>query len=86
MNAALGTGAVALLLLALAACATPEELRAQDEATCAGYGFKAGTTEFANCLQRESLVRRYSTPQPGWYGPGGGWGPGWYPPAPGMMW
>jgi hypothetical protein len=85
--AALGKAALALLLLGLAACQSPEELRAQDEGTCARYGFTPGTTDFANCLQRESLARRYAVPQPGWYGPGGGWmGPGWYPPPPGSMW
>jgi hypothetical protein len=77
------------LLLALAACQSPEELRAADEAACAGYGFRPGTSDFANCLQRESLARRYAVPPPGWYGPGWvgpGWvGPGWYPPPPGML-
>jgi hypothetical protein len=78
----IGSTCLALALLMLAACQSPEELRARDEATCASYGFKAGSTEFANCLQRESLARRYATPQPGWYGPA--WfGPGWYPPPPG---
>lgn len=82
----LGRGAaLGLLLLGLAACQSPEEVRARDEAVCTGYGFKPDTTDFANCLQRESLARRYSAPQPGWYGPG--WmGPGWYPPPPGAMW
>ncbi len=74
-----------LMLLSLAACQSAEELRAQDESVCASYGFKPGTTDFANCLQRESLARRYAAPQPGWYGPGG-FGPGWYPPPPGWMW
>jgi hypothetical protein len=45
--------------LALASCVSPEELRREDEATCTGYGFHAGTDAFANCLQKESLARRY---------------------------
>ena len=49
---------LAICALALAAsCVSPEELRHEDEAACTGYGFKAGTNEFANCLQRESLAR-----------------------------
>ena len=50
---------LAVSLLALAGCATPEQLRQRDEAACASYGFQRGTTEFAACLQRESLARRY---------------------------
>ena len=42
-----------------ASCVSPEELRHEDEATCAGYGFHVGTDAFATCLQRESLARRY---------------------------
>ncbi len=49
------------LLFGLAACASPEELRRQDEAACASYGFKPGTPEFAACLQRESIARRYGS-------------------------
>jgi hypothetical protein len=30
----------------------PEELRREDEATCAGYGFHVGTDAFASCLQQ----------------------------------
>jgi hypothetical protein len=74
-----------LLLLAafaLAGCISPEELRQRDEAACLGYGFKQGTSDFAACLQRESLARRYAYGPTafGWYG-----GPGWYPPPPGML-
>ena len=44
--------------LALAgSCVSPEELRREDEARCAGYGFQTGTFDFANCLQRENLAR-----------------------------
>ena len=68
--------APAICVLALvAACVSPEELRRQDEATCAGYGFHPGTDAFSACLQQESLARRYLTsPTPYW---GGFWGPYW---------
>ncbi|HWI27709.1 MAG TPA: hypothetical protein VN668_12120 [Stellaceae bacterium] len=65
---------VAALLLGLSGCVTPEELRQQDEAACSSYGFHPGTSDFAACLQRENLARRYggwSAPPPMWYG--GGW-------------
>jgi len=46
--------APAICVLALvAACVSPEELRRQDEATCAGYGFHPGTDAFSACLQQE---------------------------------
>jgi hypothetical protein len=55
-----------LALIGLCACASPEELRAQDEAACTGYGFQPGTPQFAECLQRESLARNYgAAPQVG---------------------
>ena len=74
--------ALAIYLLALvASCVSPEELRREDEATCAAYGFHPGTDAFANCLQRESLARRYLTlpppPYGGWGYWGGAWGPYW---------
>ena len=56
--------------MALTGCATEEELRKSDEATCVSYGFQRGTTEFANCLQRENIARRYG------YGSGYGYGYG----------
>jgi hypothetical protein len=68
-----------LLLLGLLACASPEELRTEDEATCAGYGFPRGTIDFANCMQRESLARRYGP----WLGPPSfayGWTDGHFSP------
>jgi hypothetical protein len=43
----------------LTGCATEEELRRMDEATCTSYGFERGTVDFSNCLQRESLGRRH---------------------------
>ena len=59
-----------LLLVGLAACVSEAELRKQDEAQCISYGFKPNTADFASCLQRENLARRYSYPYvaPGyWY-------------------
>jgi hypothetical protein len=63
-------------LVSLGACVSPEEIRAQDMAVCAGYGFQQGTPDFANCMQRESLVRRtyLYAPDP-FYGPYGAYGP-----------
>jgi hypothetical protein len=46
------------ILAALGACVSAEEIRAQDMATCAGYGFHPGTPDFAGCMQRENLARR----------------------------
>ena len=61
---------VALLAL-LGACASAEDFRRADEAACASYGFRQGTNEFASCLQREALARRYDRPGfYGWYGAG----------------
>ena len=56
---ALSAFAAAVALLGVAGCASPEELRRQDEATCASYGFQPGSPDFASCLQRESIARRY---------------------------
>lgn len=57
-------------LAALAGCVSDAELRQQDEARCAGYGFKPGTDAFANCLQQENLARRYQFEQyRAWPGP-----------------
>ena len=50
---------LAVLLMTLLGCSTPQELRQRDEAACTGYGFQHGTAEFATCLQRESIARRY---------------------------
>src|SRR5215472_13008902 len=69
------------LLAVTASCVSPEELRREDAAACAGYGFQLGTDAFATCLQRESLARRYlaapPTPYWGWGYWGGPWGPYW---------
>ena len=52
-------------LLALSACATPEQLaeqqhlqRAYDEQTCANYGLRPGKEAFANCLMQLDLMRQ----------------------------
>lgn len=45
-------------LLAGCVTMTPEQRRAADEQTCRGYGFKAKTEGFANCLMRLDLDRR----------------------------
>jgi len=76
----LGFG-LAVCALALASCVSPEELRREDEATCAGYGFHPGTAAFASCLQRESLARQALTsyPPPPYWGYGGYWGRSWGP-------
>ncbi|MBM3507175.1 MAG: hypothetical protein FJX64_05530 [Alphaproteobacteria bacterium] len=49
----------------LAACTTPEQQLAADQATCASYGFNRGTDAFANCLlvldqQRKGGPPRFS--------------------------
>lgn len=44
----------------LAACTTitPEQQQANDEASCAGYGFKPRSEAYANCLLQLHLDRR----------------------------
>lgn len=51
----------ALLLTGLiSGCTTlsAEQIRAQDEATCASYGFKAYSNGFSNCLLQLDLSRQ----------------------------
>jgi hypothetical protein len=85
-GAILKLGALAIII-GPTACASPEEIRAADEAACSTDGFQAGTQDFAACLQRQSVARQYVPPPTarygsGWYGSGwygSGWyGPGWY--------
>ena len=64
---------LAVSLMTLTGCTTAEELRQRDEAACISYGFQRGTTEFATCLQRESIARRYRYES--WY-----WMHGYYSP------
>lgn len=71
--------ALALALAGLTACVSPEELRREDEAACASFGFKPGTNDFAGCLQRESLARRYDMYAPNYPAWGPLWGPRWGP-------
>ncbi len=47
-----------LTVLTLAGCTAWQASRQTDEAACTGYGFEAGTPQFAACLQREELARR----------------------------
>lgn len=52
-----------LLLGLLSGCASlsgpsPEELRANDQATCAAYGFKPGTDTYAYCMMQLDQVHR----------------------------
>lgn len=56
----LKTIAVIALLAVASGCTTlsAEDRRSADEAQCRGYGFKRGTTAFAECLQRIDLDRR----------------------------
>ena len=72
---------LAICALALtASCVSPEELRRQHEAVCTGYGFKPRTNDFANCLQRENLARRYAippAPPPPYWENWGYWGRWW---------
>jgi hypothetical protein len=74
--------AMVFMLCGLAGCASPEELRAADEAACSSYGFQPNTSDFSACLQHESLARQYLGPPIAQYEParsGPGWrGPGWY--------
>ena len=72
--------AVVFVLAGLSTCASPEEIRAADEAACSSYGFPPNTTEFATCLERQSLARQYVPPAMAGYGPGY-YGPGWYSPG-----
>jgi hypothetical protein len=71
------------LVALLASCATEEDFRRADEAACTSYGFKQGTDAFAECLQRETLARRYGRLPPGMFG---WYGAGWYSAPPFGMW
>jgi len=52
--------ALVALCMPLAACQTmtPEERRAADQRSCAGYGFRPGTDAMAQCLLDLDLDRR----------------------------
>ncbi len=72
----------AALLVLCGGCVTAAEQRAMDEGRCRGYGFRAGSDAFANCLLQidldRSAERRYRLDTafsgPGWYGY---YGPRW---------
>lgn len=67
----------ALIAVGMAAlcsgCMTAEQQRAADEDKCRGYGFRARTDAFAECLQRidlaRSAARRYDSDFDRWDGP-----------------
>ena len=44
-------------VLALIACTSPEEQRAEDQSRCSGYGFQPGTTAFAQCMMTADMRR-----------------------------
>jgi hypothetical protein len=52
--------AVVALALAGSGCVTIAERRAFDEESCRGYGFRAGSEGFANCLLQIDLERSAS--------------------------
>ncbi|HEY0292898.1 MAG TPA: hypothetical protein VGC51_11300 [Hansschlegelia sp.] len=75
---------ILLALLALAGCATQEQLAEADKQKCRGYGMRPGTEAFANCRmtldveRRRELTRAFDDPYFGrGYRPYGG-GPFWY--------
>lgn len=45
------------LLIALCGCLSTEELRKQDTMKCAGYGFRVGTAQFAQCMMQVERER-----------------------------
>lgn len=93
------TGLTFAALLALAACASPEQQAARaaaqmqsDEAECRRIGFDPGTEAFSNCLLKLREIRaqeentrelRRASAPPPWWGPY----PGYYPhPYPYRRW
>ena len=44
---------IAGLLVAISGCMSTEELRKQDAAKCSGYGFRAGTPQFVQCMMQQ---------------------------------
>ena len=50
--------AIGLTASMLCSCGpTPEEQRAMDQQSCAGFGFQPGTDAFANCMMQTSQQR-----------------------------
>jgi hypothetical protein len=44
--------------VALGGCASAAELAAADDNTCRGYGFIAGTDQYAQCRERQDIARK----------------------------
>lgn len=44
-------------VLVLVGCMTQEEAQNRNSASCVDYGFKPGTTEFAQCMQNEAMLQ-----------------------------
>ena len=69
------------LLCGAAGCVSPAEVRARDGGQCQSYGFRPGSTAFAECLQRidldRSADRRAFLYDRGFYGGGFGGPFGW---------
>jgi Flp pilus assembly protein TadD len=70
---AVGFAVMAGLLSVVSGCMTAEQQRAADEGKCRGFGFRARTDAFAECLQRidlaRSAARRYDSDFDRWDGP-----------------
>ena len=49
----------AVSLIFLAACASKEEIRAQNRSTCAELGFEENTDAMANCLLQLEIARTH---------------------------
>ena len=49
------------LLVTVSGCMSTEELRKQDAAKCSGYGFRAGTPQFAQCMMQADRQRERSS-------------------------
>jgi len=45
---------IAGLMTMLSGCLSPQEIRQQQAQTCAGYGFKPGTSQFAQCMMAQA--------------------------------
>lgn len=42
------------LITVLSGCLSPQQIRQQQAQTCAGYGFKPGTNQFAQCMMAQA--------------------------------
>lgn len=45
---------IAGLVTMLSGCLSPQQIRQQQAQTCAGYGFKPGTNQFAQCMMMQA--------------------------------